>query len=100
MYDMDGGRCADRVREPMKYRDDHGPCIVPQRHSSLGRWGDKQRAANGQNLQCSVRDIGGHNVDILINNGTRCTFPQLASERNSRAHALLIASTYARYNID
>ena len=31
-----GYKWAVRVRKMIKYRDDHGHCNVPQKHSSLG----------------------------------------------------------------
>eukprot|EP00814_Leptocylindrus_danicus_P016738 CAMPEP_0116023680 /NCGR_PEP_ID=MMETSP0321-20121206/11774_1 /TAXON_ID=163516 /ORGANISM="Leptocylindrus danicus var. danicus, Strain B650" /LENGTH=358 /DNA_ID=CAMNT_0003495083 /DNA_START=85 /DNA_END=1162 /DNA_ORIENTATION=+ len=40
-----GGLWAERARELMKYRDDHGHCNVPCRNiSSLGNWVGTQRA--------------------------------------------------------
>jgi len=60
-----GGQWADRVRELMQYRDDHGHCSVPRKHSSLGRWVDAQRTKFKKFDAGKASSMTPHRVKIL-----------------------------------
>ena len=60
-----GCKWADRVRELIKYRNDHGHCNVPQRQSSLGSWVHKQRTKYKELDAGKYSSMTLHRVKIL-----------------------------------